>query len=229
MTKIKRFLKLDLAREDFSQPSAIILILANIVPILGIIFLDWKVFPILLLYWTENLIVGFFNILKMALASPANGNTRAAKISIIPFFCVHYGIFALVHGIFVIVLFGGIDQGNFGEPDIPGIFASLVNLGIITGILALLFSHGASFVINYLVKGEYKEAKLNRLMIDPYSRVIILHVTIIFGGILLIAVGSPEAGIILLVVIKLGIDILAHLRQHARGSASLIKSRISGD
>jgi hypothetical protein len=204
------------------------LILANLLPIFGVIFLDWKIFPILFLYWTENVIVGIFNVLKMAMASPENGNSKAAKLSIIPFFCVHYGLFTFVHGIFVIFVFGALADGDISDPEFSSIISSLSSVGIIFGTVTLFMSHGLSFVINYIGKGEYKEAKLNSLMGQPYVRVVVLHLIIIFGGFLVVSLGSPEIAIIALIVIKLGIDILAHLRQHARGSASIIKSTISG-
>jgi hypothetical protein len=225
---LQRFQGFNLKTSDFQKPSVIILIFANLLPIFGVLFLDWKVFPILFLYWVENVIVGFFNVLKMAFASPANGNSNAAKTSAILFFCVHYGLFTFVHGIFVIIVFGGADQGDMGNPDFPPIISSLGNYGILWGIITLIVSHGLSFGINYIGKGEYKEAKLNGLMSQPYSRVVVLHLIIIFGGFLITFLGSPEAGLIVLIVVKMGIDILAHLRQHAGDSASVIKSGING-
>jgi hypothetical protein len=48
------------------------LIAANLVPIYGVVFLGWEVFPLLLLFWLENLIIGMYNVLKMMLAIPDN-------------------------------------------------------------------------------------------------------------------------------------------------------------
>jgi hypothetical protein len=223
---LKRLLRFNVNTSDFQKPSVLILVLANLLPIFGVVFLGWKVFPILFLYWAENVIVGLFNVVKMAWASPANGNSIVAKLAIIPFFCFHYGLFTFVHGVFVVLVFGGL-EGEIGEPDLSFILSSLVNTGIILGIITLFISHGLSFGINYLGKKEYNEVKLNTLMSQPYGRVVVLHVIIIFGGFLIAFLGSPEIGLVLLVVLKLGIDILAHLRQHARGSASLIKSNVS--
>jgi len=225
---LQRFQWFNLKTSDFQKPSVIILILANLLPVLGVLLLDWKIFPILFLYWIENVIVGFFNVLKMALASPANGNSKAAKISIIPFFCIHYGLFTFVHGIFVILIFGGAENGNMGNLNFPTVISSVMNFGILFGIMTLFISHGLSFGINYIGNGEYKEAKLNSLMSQPYSRVVVLHLIIIFGGFLITLLGSPEAGLVVLIVVKMWIDILAHLRQHAGGSARLIKSSING-
>jgi hypothetical protein len=53
-------------------PSIIFLSIANLFPIYGVLFLGWEVFIILFLFWMENLIIGFFNILRMLLLSPEN-------------------------------------------------------------------------------------------------------------------------------------------------------------
>ena len=151
----------------------------------------------------------------MATVSQAKGNSTGSKLSAILFFCVHYGLFTFVHGVFVIIVFGGADQLDTGNPGFPPIISSLGNYGILWGIITLLVSHGLSFGINYLGKGEYKEATLNGLMSEPYSRVVVLHLVIIFGGVLITFLGSPEVALVALIVIKLRIDILAHLRQHA--------------
>jgi hypothetical protein len=102
---------------DWRQPSVIALLLANSVPLFGVLFLHWEVFPLLLLFWFENVILGALNVLKMFFASPENPIGWAAKVLIIPFFCVHYGMFTFVHGVFVVGLFGGGFKRGAGFPN----------------------------------------------------------------------------------------------------------------
>src|SRR5213594_3799766 len=83
------------------------LVIANAVPLAGVLFFGWQVFPLLLLYWLENVIVGGFNVLRMLVADPDDPVRWAAKIFLIPFFCVHFGMFCFVHGVFVFGFFGG--------------------------------------------------------------------------------------------------------------------------
>lgn len=197
---------------DLRRPSIALLILANLVPFFGVIFLGWKVFPILFLFWTENVIVGIINVFKMALVSSTNLGQHTAKISSILFFCVHYGMFTLVHGLFVFVVFGMQNEDTLGAGSLSDAIRSSQ---LIWGVLALTASHAISFILNYLGKQEYKRATLNGLMMEPYSRVVILHLTIIFGGMLISILGSPIFALLLLIVLKVGIDIVAHLKQHA--------------
>ena len=48
--------------------SAIVLLIANAIPIVGVVFFGWSLITILVLYWVENGIVGFWNVPKIALA-----------------------------------------------------------------------------------------------------------------------------------------------------------------
>ena len=61
------------------------LVLANLVPVFGVLLLGWDVGAIVVLYWTENLVIGFYNLLKMLLT----GGWSALGTML--FFCLHYG------------------------------------------------------------------------------------------------------------------------------------------
>lgn len=201
-------------KQNLSKTSVWALVIANIYPITGVIFFNWEVFPLLLFFWTENLVIGFYTVLKMLTASSENAKT-AAKFFMIPFFCFHYGIFTLVHGIFVVAIFGS-RLADSGSTDIGSLWQQVINNGLIWGTLLLLVSHGLSFFQNYIGKNEYKQAEITGLMYQPYGRVVILHVTIIIGGFLTMLLGSPLIGLLLLIILKVFIDIITHLREHKK-------------
>ena len=48
------------------------------------------------------------------------------------------------------------------------------------------------------------------------ENVVIMHVTLLFGGLLLAKTGQPLAGLILLVLVKIVMDVRLHRREHAR-------------
>ena len=183
-------------------------------PIYGVLFMGWQVFPILLLFWIENLIIGVSNVFKMILASPGNFGQWFAKIVMIPFFCVHYGMFTLVHGIFILVFFGGFSKTGTPFPSGNDIGGLVANLQLGWAVLGLIISHTISFITNYIGNGEYKTITLSELMAQPYGRVVILHLTILLGGFMVMALGSPMIGLILLITLKTFVDIKAHLKQH---------------
>jgi hypothetical protein len=203
--------------------SVLVLIAANLVPIYGALALGWQVFPILLLFWIENVIVGLFNVLKMVSCSPRVPLQWAAKVFAIPFFCVHYGMFTLVHGMFVIGLFGGYFLSGADFPDPASFLRSLADLHIGWGVLALLLSHSVSFALNYIGKGEFRKATVSGLMGQPYGRVVVLHLTILFGGFGAMELGSPVFVLVLLIALKTFVDVQAHLREHSSDKAAVQK------
>jgi len=209
---LKRLFPCGIARDDLKKPSVIILILVNLYPIFGALFLDWEIFPVLLLYWTENIAIGVINVLKMILATPSKRNLWAAKLFMVPFFCIHYGGFTLGHGVFIFGLFSR--YADFF--DFQTMFQVIGDYHLSWGILSIFISHSASFYLNYIKNKEYQEADLAHLMMQPYGRVIFLHVVTILGGFLVAFLNAPAGLLILLVLAKIVVDVLVHLRQHQK-------------
>jgi hypothetical protein len=200
-------------------PSAVVLILANLIPLYGVAFLGWEVFPVILLFWFENVVVGGYNILKILWARPTDIGRWVGKVFMVPFFTFHYGMFTFVHGIFVLALFGGDAMAMRGMMDDPGprMFAeAIAAAGVTWAALALIASHGFSFAYNYIARGEYRQATIENLMKQPYARVVVLHIVLIASGFLIMALGAPVVGLILLIVLKIGVDVTAHLKERAR-------------
>ena len=204
-------------KPDFSgvlRPSALVLILANLGPVYGVLFLGWKVFPVIFLFWLENLIIGAFNVFRMLLADPTNKPFWVLKLFLIPFFCVHFGLFTFVHGVFVMGFFGGMFRTGAPFPDGTIIMGFIREYRLALPIIGLAASHAISFVVNYLGEGEYLKASPMQLMQQPYSRVIVLHITILAGGALVTILQAPIVGLLLLVALKTGLDLRSHLREH---------------
>jgi hypothetical protein len=201
---------------DWLRPSVLALIAANAVPLLGVLGFGWKIFPLLLLFWFENWIIGAFNVLKMILASPDDRKGWAKKMFLVPFFSFHYGMFTLVHGVFVIGLFGGQFRSSAPFPGLTTVFQLIIEEHLAWGILGLTISHGISFGMNYLHEGEYRRASLDALMFQPYGRIVVLHLTVLSGGLLMTVLGSPWVGLLVLVILKIALDVSAHLKERRR-------------
>jgi len=80
--------------------------------------------------------------------------------------------------------------------------------------LALVVSHGVSFVLIYLGQREYRHTTMKDLMNAPYRRIAVLHIAIIAGGFLVVQLGSPLGLLVALVALKIGMDIMLHNRSH---------------
>jgi len=191
-------------RVGSSYGALVALVVANLIPLAGVLFLGWSVWQILIIYWLENGIVGFYNVLKMA-AVPGLG-----KLGIIPFFILHYGMFWVVHGVFVWFALPMIWEQMGGATGGPSLVACLWALPV------LVLSHGASFVYNWWLGGERYTSSPAREMGAPYGRVVILHVTIVLGAFLVAFLGSPIWALVLLVGLKTVADLAAHLAERRR-------------
>lgn len=210
-----------------SKLPLIALLAANALPLAGVLFFKWNAFLLVLLYWAENVVVGFYNILKMACMKVDHPAEHLGKLFQIPFFTIHYGGFTGIHGIFVLAMFDK-EADVFGKgPDWP-CFLAFVQILIQTiaqawhaippnarwVIAAMFVSHGISFGYNYLYKGEYAKVDGQTLMGQPYARIVVMHIAIIFGGFLTFALGSPVGLLVMLVILKTMIDVALHKRQH---------------
>jgi len=276
----------ELYRRTATSRSAIALVIANAIPLIGVLFFGWSLITILVLFWIENGIVGFWNVPRILLARGsalqaladmsedaafnATGNAQSAaklrarwqearariataesggQLPVNPaaslllnagglgravmafWFVVHNGIFWVGHGIFVFALphFVGATgpacfeplQGNplLDNGFAPGLcespFGEVVWSNVAIAAVALFLSHGASFFLNYIGKREYLTTSAMRQMFAPYSRVVVLHLTIIFGAFLIAILGAPIGALLVLVVLKTAFDLRLHLREHA--------------
>ena len=195
--------------------SAWVLLTANLIPVAGVLLWSWSVFALLLLFWMENVLIGAFFVLRMLCADPRDPALWAGKLFLVPFFCFHYGMFTAIHGAFVFSLFGGKAYNPPGLQVLEPAARAASDLGLWLPLAALLASHGFSFLWNYLYRREFKRAQLTRLMAQPYGRVVVLHITIIIGGIGAMALGSPVWALLVLLGLKIGLDLKAHLKEHS--------------
>lgn len=229
-----------------SYAAVVALLVSNAVPLFGVLFLGWNVWTILTIYWLENGVVGFYNVLKMARADgPILGGIAAgslmrngqpiagsAKAVLIPFFIVHYGIFWLVHGIFILTLptfasFGG-DVGFSDQPQgLPAQGLAADPGALLIVLIGLFISHGVSYRLNYIGRGEYLRTSVARQMGAPYGRLVVLHVTIILGGMAIAFTGAPALAVVVLVALKTTLDLGLHLAEH-RPPRTVVEPSSSG-
>ena len=204
------------------------LVAANLIPLVGVFFFEWDIGPILLLYWSENLVVGGYNMLKILVRPAEHPMVYLGRLFPIAFFCFHYGAFCGVHGFFLLAFLesNGVDNILSGS-DWP-FFLVFVQILVETiyavwslhrdvltwPLVALVISHGVSFTQNFWGKREFENATTEQLMQQPYKRIVLLHVAIIAGGFAVMLLGSPLPLLVLIVIGKIALDIHLHRREH---------------
>jgi len=205
------------------RTSILSLILFNLVPLLGVLFFGWSLAAVMILYWFENVIIGFYNVIKMIMAQGKTPKTQlrsgdkpvtaAQKPFLIVFFIIHFGIFTLGHGVFVIVLFGNQFQNIWG---------------LWPAALSLFVSHGISLYHNFLRNKEYKGVAFQDFFFQPYKRVIIMHLTIIVGASASLIFNLPSITLIVLILLKILVDVISHINEHKKFAPTPgIKSRLA--
>ena len=287
-------------RRTAGSRSMAALLVANAIPLIGVLFFGWSLLTILVIYWLENGIVGFWNVPRILLAQgsvvptlpplpdaaalAATGDAKAAadlqaawqkaresqlqasvettrgaganpdrargfgaaristvgRAGLAVFFLIHYGIFWFVHGVFVFTLPLFLGGGNAdciaGQPIFPsgtpggfpgietctsGPFGEVLWTNVLIAGIALFISHGASFLFNYIGRAEYLTASPTAQMGAPYARVVVLHLTILFGAFAVAILGAPIAALLLLVGLKTALDLGLHRREHRAADARI--------
>jgi len=193
-------------RDGSFPASTLVLVAANLVPVIGVLMFGWDLGRLMVLFWAESGIIAFYHLLKMVVVQ------RWAALFTGPLFVSHFGAFMAVHFMFVYELF--VTRDNRADSSLAEVGQFMYTLW--PALLALLLSHGLSFVYNFLGRGEYRSKSVRGQMAEPYGRVVIMHVTVIIGGGLSLLLGSPGAALVLLVVLKIAADITAHRKQHPR-------------
>lgn len=205
-----------------AQTAAFGLIAANLVPLVGVIAFGWSLHSLLVAYWLESGAIGTAYIAKIRHAEgiddprtipdwefngkSASSFVGASNAAIARFFVGHYGLFWAVHGLFVVVFY-------------PAEFPTLQPAGlsaVVVAAIGLIVYHAVSYRVNYIEGGEYERNGPVTLMVEPYSRVFVLHVTIVIGAIPISWFGAPAGAVAVMVLVKTIFDYMAHKREHER-------------
>ena len=212
-------------RVGSSVGAVVALLVANAIPLIGVLFLGWNVWTILTIYWLENGVVGVFNVLKMAKAAgpeptgrgpmlyngrPVGGDRRRQGDA-------HPVLRdALRH------LLGRPRHLRADPAAVRGVrwrerrASARTRSPSLLVLVGLVISHGVSYRYNYIGRGEYLRTSVSGQMAAPYGRLVVLHLTIIVGGLAIAMTGAPSAAVLILVLLKTGLDLGLHLAEHRR-------------
>jgi hypothetical protein len=209
MTTWKNITKTILSPSDWS------LILANLVPVAGVLFLNWNVKEVFLVYCLETIIIGLFTLLKLLITGIIkkkddwqNGGTTFKQPFwlFMLFFLVHYGMFVAIQmGLFFTVSGIGNQHGitffNFISK-----WPTLLTGDTYFMLSVFIFGYGLRMINEFILSGEYRTASLGYLMFQPYGRIFIQQFTVITGSMFL-SFGAGKIFIILFAAIKIFFEV----------------------
>ena len=200
------------------SPSNITLILANLVPLIGVLFLGWDGKAVFVIYILETVIIGVLNVLKMISVAVLNG-TGKEKVTpgeniigwgLIPFFIFHYYFFIFVQSVLYFA-FSSIWQPA-GGPEPVNVFANFAPYlkgETRLALISLTIANVMYVIENFILSGQYKEAALGQLMFQPYKRIFLQQFVVIFGGFIFMLSGSVVAVAILFILLKTAADYIS--------------------
>ena len=207
--------------------TVILMIAANLTPAIGVLIFGWNPFIILFFYWFESAIIGILNIFKMLISGAiqngefsTDGFTRGLSLS--AFFTFHYGMFMLVHGIFLTVFYilftkGSLFSTVFDGFSLRGLFtgflpesmtaADILDSGLFP-VASMLIYQIINFFIHFILTGEFNQNDAKDYMMRPYKRIVIMQLTIILGAFAISLTGFKSiAFVILWIIFKIAADI----------------------
>ncbi len=190
---------------------------SNLVPLAGVAWFGWNLWTILALYWVENGVIGVITVLRILLAEGGLFGV-VGRVGTAAFFAMHYGIFWFVHGIFVLVALPTF--GTVGiDVDAPAVGA---DAGVVAfGAAWLAVGHAVTFVLDYVRRGEYRTTTPAREAGAPYARLVVLHLAILFGAFVAMFLGTPIGILLVLVLLKLGLELAVHARERQSAAGRL--------
>jgi hypothetical protein len=188
----------------------------DLAPIYGVLVWGWSATPLVLAYWTENVISGVMTLPRIFI-SGANFGWKMMGVSVFlcAFFIVHYGLFCAVHGTFL-MMFGiaadslhgatvpGMDRFDSVMMNIPAMIRVAISSGLhVDWLLAAVMAwQGVVFLWEFILKGGWKQTNPVVEMFSPYGRIIILHFGLFAGFGALLLLGQPMIGVLGLILFR---------------------------
>lgn len=193
-----------------SGPSAkaatlVAVVVSNLLPILAVVEGAASAGDVFALYWLENVVVGVFTVVKVLTAegipksqvrtSGPAFDMHSSQVALAGFFCLHYGIFTFVHGIFTVVII--VTSGGFSAG---------AGYWLVT-ITAMVASYLISLGVEWFGRDQKLTVSPAAAMIAPYPRMLVLHVGLIVGFMFVVEKQAGDA--LWSVVILFGLKTLA--------------------
>lgn len=221
---------------------------SNLIPILGVLFFNWSAFSILIIYWFESLAIGLFNVPRILMAGMYTKENTFTVLGLIAalffasFFTVHYGLFMGGHLVFLLGMGQYLHALNLNFTGEPAAMV-LGMAGKLEGYLratmenpvrflmsellsvVLLFGVAASnFFTTYVREREYLVKMPPEVMMEPYRRIIIMHVTIILGMFSVLLLDRQEGIMVVFILLKTGFDIYQINRGNKKKEENRLKT-----
>jgi hypothetical protein len=216
-----------------SRAGLVTLVVANLFVAFQTLRHEWGYYETLLVYWTEVVILGVYNVFRLMVvgvfgAAPLGAwaakwidlgsrfNRFMFTVVGVIFFVLKFGAFALGIGVFVVLLPAMLKVDGEGGASVPRALRA-AGPGLLIATAALCLSHGVSLVRNFLLDREYDRINIVSLVFLPYMRMSLVGTVLLLGvaaaGVLP-GLGRETAFAVAMVLLKLLADAASHRLEH---------------
>lgn len=171
----------------------------------------WSVLELYLLYWFELVLIIIFTLLKL-LSAICYQKLFPLVIIVAVFFYVLLAMAAAYPLVIQDFTNTVLVSEDFLHPSLwPTVLPVVLSIvsGSMLAVILISISHIRSFIFDFLLKQQYKSS-IGPLIFSPIVRILIMHFTLIFGGLFTFLPGVPILfGIIFLACLKTATDVYA--------------------
>lgn len=144
-------------------PAVALAVAVNAVTLLGVLAGWWPAGNVFLLFWVENVVLGLITLVRITTSASRPGERVATAL----FFCVHYGIFCVVHLVFTWLVASTI-----------GVEVSWLVLGL--PVVLLVVRYGAELATTWFGgRGLRARTTARTAASQPYPRIVVLHLAVL--------------------------------------------------
>ena len=178
--------------------SGVMILLANLVPVVGVFWFGWDAILVVFAYWLEGTVVGLFTLLRIVWALPGYDPTpgtsvtyrrkgknvstnftakEMSKRAVVSAFVGVYGGLMLFYGFFLLMFL-------IGDATVEKVTSRLSGFStwLLTVLLFMFIQHAWSFYTDFVRGPEWAKSDPVFHFWRPFGRFILLHFVVIIGG-----------------------------------------------
>lgn len=178
-----------------------LIITTNLIPLLGVFFLQWNLPIIIFLYWVETIFIGFIDFFKInkAEGSVIPDDFKNIKINDLNISIISKKGLArfLIYGLLIMSLACGILLFLM-----VGSLYILFSKYVIINILLILISHIILYKTSFIDKGEYLNIHPIVFFTETFDKITIMIITIFIGGFFVWIFNEPIFGLSVMIIFK---------------------------
>ena len=198
-------------------PAFLIVLLINAVPIVGVLRYEWSATNVLVLYWFENLMIAIATSIRIVahrMLTRKRGhwrrgaiggisvNDKPMKSTLLTEYAIVAFVFTLAHGLFVGVIAFMLTRNHPDDPMWQFSWTQLVR-----GIAAIGVMMSVELIVDIATMRSRPFAWIRDYAQRRMSRILVLHLAIIFGMFAMAMTNSPFGILYVLIALKTLFDL----------------------